>query len=140
MANAPSYLRNADLVVEKFGYWPRFHDSPVVEFKYDPQGEGKVDLSLICWKGTSEVDDKGYFKRTKEHQIRFLFKGIVAANLEQFSPDNILFELGFPDAEMSVTGSFKVELDSAMGGELCGDFRAQQGEVVEVVPCGSEDA
>ena len=126
---------NADLVVEKFGYWPRFHDSPVVEFKYDPEGEGKVELALICWEMTSEVDNRGYFKLSKKHRIRFLFKGITAANLGQFSPDNILYELGFPDADISETGSFKVELDSAMGGELCGDFRARQGEVVEIVAC-----
>jgi hypothetical protein len=139
MIATPSYIRNAEAVVKAFGYWPSFHDAPVVGFRYDEEGDGAVDLTVHGWEMTPDVDERGFFKLIKHHLISFVFLGISDAELDQFRAENILFGLGFSSLEeFNVAGKFSVTLDSAMGGDLCGSFSARIGEIVEVVPCGSD--
>jgi hypothetical protein len=140
MRPAPTYIRNAEAVVSAFGYWPSFHDAPVVAFRYDPRGQGTIELTLHGWEMTPEVDERGYFKLIKHHLVRFEFREISDPDLERFeSIGNILFGLKFSDAaEFATTGRFNVTLDSAMGSDLCGSFSARTGEALEVLPCDRE--
>ena len=140
MPSAPSYLRNTESVVAAFGFWPGFHDAPVLGCDYDPAGGGKVVLTLHGWVMSPEVDERGFYKLTRHHLVRFAFHGIVDADLDRFnSMGNILFGLGFSSAEdFAATGRFSVRLDSALGGDLRGSFFAEAGEVLEVVPCGAD--
>lgn len=139
MIPTPSYVRNAEAVVKAFGYWPSFHDAPVVAFRYDKEGPGAVELTVHGWEMTPDVDERGFFKLIKHHLISFVFLGISDAELDQFICGNILFGLEFSSLEeFAAAGTFCVTLDSAMGGDLCGSFSARIGEVVEVVPCGSD--
>jgi Immunity protein 50 len=140
MSPAPSYLRNTEAVVKAFGYWPSFHDAPVFDFRYVADGSSVIGFILHTWEMTSEVDERGYFKSIKHHLIQFAFREISDADLERFtSMGNILFELGFSTAEeFEANGKFKVDLDSAIGGNLCGSFFARTGEVVEVAPCDKQ--
>ncbi len=88
---------------------------------------------------TNEVDAKGYFKLSKKHVIGFEFREIVSTDLDQFIPENILFELLFSsEDDQRSHGFFKVELDSAMGSDLCGQFTAKVGSVSFVRPSDSE--
>src|SRR5277367_978093 len=113
MKPAPPYLRNTDAVLNAFGYWPRFHDAPVVAYNYDRAGHGAVELTLHGWEMTSEVDSRGFFKLTKHHLVRFGFKLITNPNLPKFASGNILFGLDFSNAEdFAAAGRFSVELDS----------------------------
>lgn len=123
-----------------FGYWPSFHDAPVVAFHYDSGGHGDVEFTLHGWEMTPEVDERGFFKLIKHHLVRFAFHGITDADLDRFtSMGNILFELGFSSAEESAAaGKFCVKLNSAIGGDLCGSFSAHSGKVLEVVPCDAQ--
>jgi hypothetical protein len=139
MIATPSYIRNAEAVVKAFGYWPSFHDAPVVGFRYDQEGAGAVDLTVHGWEMTADVDERGFFRLIKHHLISFVFLGISDAELDQFDPENILLGLSFSSLEeLDADGRFRVTLDSAMGGERCGSFSARSGEIVEVVPCGSD--
>ncbi len=140
MTPAPSYLQNIEPVVTAFGYWPSFHDAPIVDFHYDRGGEGAVEFTLQGWEMTAEVDDRGFFKLIKHHLVRFAFHGITDAVLDRFtSMGNILFELRFSSAEeFAEAGRFSVNLDSAMGADLCGSFAARSGEVVATIPCDEE--
>jgi hypothetical protein len=140
MTPAPPYLRNTGPVVKAFGYWPSFHDAPVVAFHYDRGGPGAVEFTLHGCEMTAEVDERGFFKLIKHHLVRFAFHGITDADLDRFtSGGNILFGLGFSSPEEFVAGGkFSVDLDSAMGGDLCGSFSARSGEVLGVMPCDGE--
>jgi hypothetical protein len=82
------------------------------------------------------VDERGYYRTTKHHLVRFRFDTISDAALGDLAPENVLFELGFSSAP-EPDGSFTVTLDSAMGGDLGGHFRARFGEVLEVTPCNA---
>lgn len=140
MTPAPSYLRNTEAVVKAFGYWPSFHDAPVVGFFYERGGRGAVEFTLHGWEMTPEVDERGYFRLTKHHLVRFAFQGISEADLDRFTAvGNILFGLGFSTAaDFQAAGTFSVDLESAMGGDLCGSFCASTGEVLEVLSCDSD--
>ena len=133
MKDAPHYLRNHEAVVSAFGYWPSFHDAPVLGFEH--VGD-RVTLALHAWEMTSRVDAAGYFVLEKHHVVRFAFHGVTEADLTGFIPANILFALRFsPASEFDATGRFTVELDSALGGDLSGSFAASSGEVAAVLPC-----
>jgi hypothetical protein len=129
-------LRNNEAVVKAFGYWPSFHDAPVLAFRFIEEAGGEVEMDLHGWEMTEVVDERGYFKLIKHHLVRFAFREISNADLREFTPNNILFALGLssPD-EFEAAGKFKVTLDSAMGSDLCGSFSARSGEVLEVTPC-----
>jgi hypothetical protein len=140
MTPVPSYLRNNEAVVKAFGYWPSFHDAPVIDFRYKPDGAGVAGFTLHGWEMTPEVDERGYFKLTKHHLVEFAFQEISDADLERFtSMGNILFELGFSrPEEFEVAGKFRVRLDSAIGGNLRGCFWARRGEVLSVCRCDKD--
>ena len=132
MIETPTYLRDFKRVVDAYGYWPDFHDSPVLRFKYE---NGSIELEVKAWEMTSEKDDDGYFKLIKKHRIRFRFSGIISTDLGNFTPENILFKLGFSSsANRDSNGQFSVDLESAMGSDLSGSFSAKFGEVTEVAP------
>ena len=121
-------------------YWPSFHDAPVIAFRYNLAGAGDIAFTLHGWQMTAEVDERGYYKLIKHHLIEFAFQEISEADLERFtSMGNILFGLGFSTPEeFEAVGKFRVLLDSAMGGDLCGSFSARKGEVLTVVPCDKD--
>jgi hypothetical protein len=127
MQRVPRYLKNFQTVIDAYGYWPTFHDSPVFRFQVDSD---IIILEVEAWEMTSEVDDRGFFILTKKHQIGFRFSDITAPELSDFIPENILSELIFSTEEEYLTdGYFCVELESAIGSDLCGRFRAKSGEV-----------
>jgi hypothetical protein len=134
----PTYLRSHELVLAAFGYWPTFHDSPVLSFR-GPGEDSTLDFTLHAFEASGESDARGYHILQKHHLVRFAFGGVVESDLEHFLRENILFDLGFSaPSEFQSTGRFTVWLDSAMGGDLCGSFVAQSGEVVSVLPCDKD--
>jgi hypothetical protein len=133
--DTPTYLRNHEAVTRVFGYWPSFHDSPVLSFQRQPD-QAAIELDLHVFESSGKSDAKGYHILQKHHIVRFLFTGITHADLEHFIPENILFDLGFSlPSEFEAAGRFTVTLDSAMGSDLCGSFVATAGEVISVLPC-----
>ena len=139
MDGAPTYLRNHEAVTRVFGYWPSFHDSPVLSFQRQPD-QATIEFGLHVFESSGKSDAKGYHILQKHHIVRFLFTGITHTDLEHLIPENILFDLGFsPTSEFEAAGHFTVTLDSAMGSDLCGSFVATSGDVISVLPC-DEDA
>jgi len=136
MPSAPTYLQNFQSVIDAFGYWPDFHDAPVLGFRVAPN---LIELEIEGWEMTNEVDAQGFYILTKRHVIGFEFREIVSTELEQFIPENILFELSFSTEDFQRSHScFTVGLDSAMGSDLCGQFTAKLGAVSYVRPSGSK--
>ena len=139
MPRPPTFLRNVEAVVSAFGHWPSFHDARVVAFHFDNEGPGVVDLTLHGWTMAPDIDERGFYKLTNHHLVRFRFSEISDADLDGFSADNILFGLTFlPSKDSTVSEMFTVLMDSAMGGDLSGSFSARSGEVTEVSACDSQ--
>jgi hypothetical protein len=132
MLPVPNYLADNQKVIDAFGYWPSFHDSPVTRFEVIGD---EIFFELKAWEMTNKTDSDGYFILTKRHDIGFRFCDIISKNLEDFIPENIIDLLGFSSSEeFDKQGVFTVDLDSAMGSDLCGKFAAKLGEVTFVRP------
>ncbi|MDB6120264.1 MAG: hypothetical protein JWO08_4045 [Verrucomicrobiaceae bacterium] len=135
---SPVYLKNYEAVVHAFGWWPGFHDANVRAFGPSTRPDS-LELLLHWWVMTNAVDEKGFYILEKHHLVRLGFEGITDAELDQFTPENILFELGLSSPEeFAAEGKFRVVLDSAIGSEFCGAFSAREGAVLEVVPCDAK--
>ena len=133
MLEVPHYIRNHEAVVSVFGYWPSFHDAPVLAFEHISDS---ITLAVHVWEMTSQKNLEGYFILHKHHIVRFGFRGVTQTDLTHFISKNILFELVFtPSSDFDATGRFTVGLESAMGGDLCGSFAATYGEVISILPC-----
>ena len=140
MISAPTYLENYRAVVDAFGYWPSFHDAPVLEFVLSEDRGRRIELMLHGWEMTREVDEAGFYKTIKHHRVRFAFTGVFEENLEDFATESILDALVFsPVGDFERTGAFSVLLDSALGCDVSGSFSATAGVVMEVA-AGAPDS
>jgi hypothetical protein len=123
----PRYLQGYEAVIQAYGYWPSFHDSPVLRYA---RGRDFVELEVEAWEMTSEVDSEGYFVLTKRHRLHFSFTELVSTDLEEFTEDNFFEEISFSSVfDFQTTGQFSVELASGMGCDRCGAFTARRGGV-----------
>lgn len=137
MPTAPVHLRDADLVVHAFGYWPSFHDSGLREVRRTD--DGALTLTLHAFEMTSEVDARGYFVLTKHHRIRLRFEDVTDGRLA--ARDDTVSRLSISD-ERDADGRFLVEVESAVGSAAegyGGTFRARAGAVVQVTATPAGD-
>jgi hypothetical protein len=132
----PTYLPGYEAVVAAFGYWPSFHDAPLLSLE---QSDTSLAMLIHADEMTREVDEHGFFGSIKHHLVRFRFSGVRDFALRQFDVPNTLFEIVFSDpAEFSSTGRFTVTLQSVWGGGCDATFTAASGEVSSVMPCDKE--
>jgi hypothetical protein len=132
MIEPPNYISGFKRILDAYGYWPSFHDSPVLRYL---RGSDHIELDLEAWEMTPEVDSRGYFVLTKRHEIGFRFSRILTAEMNQFSSENTLLEMEFsPVSDYDSRGVFDVSLISAIEGSMCGSFTAACGEVLFIRP------
>ena len=138
-STAPTYLGNCGAVLDAFGYWPAFHDAPLLAFEHSPAPTAVVDLLVHVYELTRETDADGFFRTTKHHLIRFGFTDVATTRLEQFDVPNTLFALEFsPLSDFAASGRFTVRAESVMGGDCFATFSAASGAVSSVTPWNSD--
>lgn len=131
MNTAPTYIENHSRLVEVFGYWPQFHDSPVISLNSTDE---HIDLVLHVWEMTSEVDSEGYFILRKHHLVHFRFSELSDVKLKDPEIGNILHELSFSELEdFQKSRRFQVRLESVM--DLDSSFTAKHGTILDISPC-----
>lgn len=124
----PTYIRNHEAVLRAYGYWPSFHDAPLLSFKHDPKAT-TVDLAVHAAEMTAETDERAYFRYIKHHRIRLSFAGVEGMAIQEFQIPNTIFEMAFsPPSEFESTGRFEVELVSVFGGDCTLSFSATTGD------------
>jgi len=92
-----------------FGYWPSFHDAEVLRLHLN-----RMDTSLIeieTWELTDKVDDKGYFKLTKNVVVTIALEGVSECDLAGFNHQNAILGLAIKKTE---TG-YKLDFVEAFG-------------------------
>ena len=87
-----------------FGYWPDFHDSEVIKFRFDLSAPSS--LVLHTWEMTNQVDSKGYYEQVKHVVVEFTLGGVSALSLEQPLDHSILLDLGIDKTETGFRMSF----------------------------------
>jgi hypothetical protein len=131
----PTYIRNHQAVLKAYGYWPDFHDAPLLSFDQRPGSASTFDLCIHVAEMTSEIDEQGFFGSTKHHQICLRFFGVEDLTRQQFDIPNAVSEMTFsPPSDLESKGRFLVELVSVLGGDCTLTFSATLGEVITVEP------
>lgn len=126
--DTPRHIRGTELVLDAFGYWPAFHDARVSDVRV---GGGVVSFTIRAFEMTKETDERGYFRLTKHHDVRLRFEDVVDGSLPE--RNDTLMRLVVED-ELDGDGRFLVDVDSVLGSDHGGTFRARSGVVVAVVP------
>ena len=104
---------NAAVVIEHFGYWPRFHDAEIAKVTFESNSGywPLVSFVISAFEMTKEVDEKGYHKLIKQCDIELSFIGVEEIEFDRFSHQNVLMSLDFEES-----GSFiKTTFDAAVG-------------------------
>src|SRR5687767_6800327 len=108
----PTYIGNHETLLAAYGYWPSFHDAPLLSFEHDAGG-ATVNLEVHTAEMTPETDERGYFRYVKHYLTRFSFVGVDDLAIQQFDIPNTIFEMTFsPSSDFESTGRFTVEIES----------------------------
>ena len=128
-------IEHHELVVEKFGRWPNFHDGEVHRVVLDrlrrrPNGRyyASVELQIRGWLITSEVDSEGHYKLKHDSVVHFLFEEVTELELYDLNQQNVISSLKIGKADDGLI----LELAPCYG--LSGSFKARRGSVVAVMP------
>ena len=89
MAGPSEFVGNAQLVIDRFGEWPSFHDAEVMRLSLDRNGR-VLTLELMAFTMLDEVDDRGYFKHANQSLVTLRFAGINDVSLEGFNEQNVI--------------------------------------------------
>jgi Immunity protein 50 len=81
------YIKNAELLIQKFGYFPIFHDAEVIEISLKRRFEGKLCPTL------STLIQITNYKTKESFLVELLFKSIFGLRLENFNHQNVLNDL-----------------------------------------------
>ena len=106
-------IANAEIVIEHFGYWPRFHDAEIAKVTFESNSGywPLVSFVISAFEMTEGVDEKGYYKLDKQCDIEFHFVGVEEIEFDRFSHQNVLMSLDFEES-----GSFiKTTFDASVG-------------------------
>ncbi len=57
-----------EIIRQHFGYWPSFHDAEItkVTCEANPGYQASVTFVIAAFEATTEVDEEGYYKQTKQ--------------------------------------------------------------------------
>jgi len=94
-----------------FGYWPNFHDAEIISLHLNRKGNSS--MCVHTWEMTSEVDGNGYFVLRKHLMVEFILENISGRNLDGFSHQNVISEIGIDKTE----SGFRLTLGGCYGVE-----------------------
>ena len=131
-------IKNAQSLVDIFGYFPSFHDAEIISLTCNrgdiDSGTAIIEFTVHVWEMTSEISAEGYYILDKHHLVNFKFSGIDSLKLKHFNQQNVLFELIIKAIETPTDHALiDIKLPSSFG--LEGEFRAVSGEILSVIPC-----
>lgn len=138
---AYAFIDNHSAVLQVFGCWPSFHDGELHRVVMDRErrnADGRyypsIELTIRCWKTTSDVTAQGFYRLESDSLIHFLFEEVSEVEFDGLNHQNVVSGLDF---ELEATGEedrplLSVELCHCYG--LSGSFKATRASVVRVAP------
>ena len=138
-------INGVELLVDRFGSWPSFHDAEVLWIRLDRRNGFKVqgptvEMLLHVFEMTSEITEDGYYRLKNHSQVHFRFEHVTELQIADFNHQNAIFGLTIVDE----TGTgwenkhYKVTFDSLYG--VSGTFNCIRPEIVSVSPCNADGA
>jgi len=118
---------NAELLMARFGTWPSFHDAEVIRIELSRSPDVAINMEVYLFATSSQLDDRGYYRREKESIVTFVFRGVQEVALRDFNEQNVLQELAISRQE---DGNFRVQIFASYG--LNGSFLCASAEIAQV--------
>lgn len=114
-------IENQELLTQRFGRWPSFHDAEVVHVRFERGGFDApyMECGIHVFETTSEVDARGYYVLRNRTLAILRFCQVELESFKGWNGQNVLFDLKINHAQPG-TGStadlrIGVELSSSYG-------------------------
>jgi len=108
---AISQITNSELVIQHFGYWPKFHDATLVKMSIEVHASQSVIKFLIeTAEFTNEINERGQYSAFKPCSIELGFHNIKSTTLG-FDHVPVLFDVVFEKS----SGDLVCYFDSSAG-------------------------
>jgi hypothetical protein len=114
-----------DILINKLGLWPDFHDFEIVRLEIDRK-EPSVLMEIYGFQILKEVEKRGCYKRANECIITLKFNGITDIQLKGFNQQNVISSLEFTEE----SGLLKTEILTSFG--LSGYIVSRNVEVIGI--------
>jgi len=111
-------IKGTDKILEWFGYWPRLHDSNILDVTLVVNGVSTIRLHAFHM--SSDLDERGYFVLNKHCQITFRISDITQLN---FAGDTLNIGVLFGVSLDRQGDEYVLDLDPSAG--LYGSLRAK---------------
>lgn len=96
-------INNDNLLIDRFGRWPSFHDAEVIRVRFEREGSDApfMECDIHVFEMTSEVDSSGHYV-LKNHTLTTLrFCDIELDWFKGWNCQNAIFGLYIDPAELS---------------------------------------
>ena len=128
MGQSATLVQGGEVLMQRFGGWPSFHDAEVVSLELQ-RASAVLIIHVYVFQMLKETDERGFFRQQNHSLVAFRFTGVEELELHDFNEQNVIAGL---DVER-VNDKLKVVLHPCYG--LNGQFVCVKAEAVSVEPC-----
>jgi hypothetical protein len=111
------HIINGNLIVERFGLWPSFHDAEIVSVLLSRREPSNPSCEMVihAWLMTNQVDARGYYVLEKHSLVTFRFEGLIESEFQDFNQQNCLSELQIKEEAFEGEAALRVEFPTSYG-------------------------
>lgn len=106
-------------LVAELGYWPEFCDAKIIEVLFCPYTDDGAELALLLHYIDMDLN--------RDLKVKIIMHGISDMNFSEFRTENVIDRL-------SISDSFTVEVEAAVGLSGCCQCKSVDVEVVSSKP------
>lgn len=110
-------IENEELLTNRFGRWPSFHDAEIVRAKFERQGDDApyLECDIHVFEMTPEVDATGHYVLKNHTLVTIRFADIDLEDFTGWNHQNVLWNLVIASVEEDSDRPIQVELPSTYG-------------------------
>jgi len=135
------FFEDHQLVLDRFGMWPSFHDGEVHRIVLDRTKRNAagsaiptLEIQIRGWIMTSEISEAGYYKQENDSVVHFLFEDVFDLEIEGFNHQNVLSSLNLAVLTEAGTETSVLHVELEHCYQFCGEFSARRAMILKVVP------
>ena len=135
------FIEDYELIIERFGQWPSFHDGEVHRVALDRMSRAangsyvpSVEVHLRGWVMTSDVSETGIYKVERDSLVKFLFEDIFDFELEGFNQQNVISSLNLSLIKEPHKNENSLHVEFEHCYLFSSVFSARKAKVINVVP------
>jgi len=126
---------NGNLIVERFGGWPSFHDAEVISVHLSGHRPERPSCEMVihAWLMTDKVDARGYYVLEKHSLVTLRFEELLTSEFSNFNHHNCLSSLWIEEGPFENEPALRVQFPTNYG--LEGSALCMRVVVKSVQPC-----